>query len=430
MNRQPVLRPDEMGRTGGPASLDDALLLEWIESRVRAGVKPSSLSAYALLAGAAFTGDITVPDEAYGSGWNGSTEAPTKNALWDKIETLPTSSGRQWYYGHGGDGALSISAGTTTIARNMFYSSVTISGTAALRTTNWDIFVSGDTDLSAAPAGAITCGVAADGNNAGGTVGGSAVGIGATQHMLPAASAGGNGANGGTGNGAQGSNAASSTRCMVMSNAGSSGKGGNGASGTGGAARAIGAPGSYYQLTWFSPSTAQIDGATIIVQQCGQGGAGGSSGAGDGTAGGGGGGGGGGGLAVRWITYSLTRGGSTAAGTFDVRGGHGGNGASPAGGNRGGGGGGAGGGGGWFYLLYHSLLGSTASNMIKASGGNGGNGAAGTGTGTSGDGGYGGVAGVVIIQPDDGAPTIYKGTTSVANSGATGGTGESLLVSL
>lgn len=33
-------------------------------------------------------GNITVPDEAYGAGWNGSTEVPTKNAVYDKIETL------------------------------------------------------------------------------------------------------------------------------------------------------------------------------------------------------------------------------------------------------------------------------------------------------------------------------------------------------
>jgi len=32
--------------------------------------------------------DITVPDEVYGSGWNGSLEVPTKNAVYDKIETL------------------------------------------------------------------------------------------------------------------------------------------------------------------------------------------------------------------------------------------------------------------------------------------------------------------------------------------------------
>src|SRR4029079_16913918 len=32
--------------------------------------------------------DVTVPDEAYGIGWNGSLEVPTKNAVYDKIETL------------------------------------------------------------------------------------------------------------------------------------------------------------------------------------------------------------------------------------------------------------------------------------------------------------------------------------------------------
>ncbi|CAL7961512.1 hypothetical protein GAMM_230015 [Gammaproteobacteria bacterium] len=46
------------------------------------------------------TGDVTVADEAYGAGWNGSTEVPTKNALYDKIETL-------------GGGGLTIA--TTTI---------------------------------------------------------------------------------------------------------------------------------------------------------------------------------------------------------------------------------------------------------------------------------------------------------------------------
>ncbi len=37
--------------------------------------------------------DIAVPDEAYGAGWNGSMEVPTKNALYDKIETLGGGSG-------------------------------------------------------------------------------------------------------------------------------------------------------------------------------------------------------------------------------------------------------------------------------------------------------------------------------------------------
>lgn len=40
-----------------------------------------------------FAADVNVPDEAYGAGWNGSLEVPTKNALYDKIETLGGGSG-------------------------------------------------------------------------------------------------------------------------------------------------------------------------------------------------------------------------------------------------------------------------------------------------------------------------------------------------
>lgn len=36
--------------------------------------------------------DLEVADEAYGAGWNGSLEVPTKNAVYDKIETLGASS--------------------------------------------------------------------------------------------------------------------------------------------------------------------------------------------------------------------------------------------------------------------------------------------------------------------------------------------------
>lgn len=43
-------------------------------------------------AGGTFTGDISVPDEAYGSGWNGSVEVPTKNAVYDKVETITTTT--------------------------------------------------------------------------------------------------------------------------------------------------------------------------------------------------------------------------------------------------------------------------------------------------------------------------------------------------
>jgi hypothetical protein len=40
-------------------------------------------------------GNLTVPDEAYGVGWNGSLEVPTKNAIYDKIETISASNNPQ-----------------------------------------------------------------------------------------------------------------------------------------------------------------------------------------------------------------------------------------------------------------------------------------------------------------------------------------------
>jgi hypothetical protein len=67
------------------------------------------------LSGATFTGDISVPDEAYGVGWNGSLEVPTKNAVYDKIQSIPsykTSSSI-------GTGTLDQSAHN----KNLFFSS-------------------------------------------------------------------------------------------------------------------------------------------------------------------------------------------------------------------------------------------------------------------------------------------------------------------
>lgn len=47
-----------------------------------------NLAGVAMLSGATFTGDIIVPADAYGAGWNGSNEAPTKNDVYDKIEAI------------------------------------------------------------------------------------------------------------------------------------------------------------------------------------------------------------------------------------------------------------------------------------------------------------------------------------------------------
>lgn len=43
-----------------------------------------------------FSSDPIIPDEAYGVGWNGSLEPATKNALYDKIETLSAGGLTNW----------------------------------------------------------------------------------------------------------------------------------------------------------------------------------------------------------------------------------------------------------------------------------------------------------------------------------------------
>lgn len=43
--------------------------------------------------GGVASGDISVPDEVYGGGWNGSLEVPTKNAVYDKIESVVAGGG-------------------------------------------------------------------------------------------------------------------------------------------------------------------------------------------------------------------------------------------------------------------------------------------------------------------------------------------------
>jgi hypothetical protein len=48
----------------------------------------SAFDAKVDLAGDTMTGALNVPDQAYGASWNGSTQVPTKNAIYDKIETL------------------------------------------------------------------------------------------------------------------------------------------------------------------------------------------------------------------------------------------------------------------------------------------------------------------------------------------------------
>jgi hypothetical protein len=73
-----------------------------------------------------FSSDPVVPDEVYGVGWNGSLEVPTKNALYDKIETLGTGGGQSTY-----DAIVAPSGGDYT----------TLGAAIAAASAGWRIFV-------------------------------------------------------------------------------------------------------------------------------------------------------------------------------------------------------------------------------------------------------------------------------------------------
>jgi hypothetical protein len=71
--------------------------------------------------------NVTVDDEAYGVAWNGSVEVPTKNALYDKIETL--AARETW---SNGQGAATVAAGATEFG-SLFGGQVTDSTTESAR---------------------------------------------------------------------------------------------------------------------------------------------------------------------------------------------------------------------------------------------------------------------------------------------------------
>lgn len=70
------------------------------------------------ITGTLSAGSLSVPDDAYGAGWDGDTSAPTKNALYDKIETLGTGGS----YDPWGNGSFDIvdelMGATATYANN------------------------------------------------------------------------------------------------------------------------------------------------------------------------------------------------------------------------------------------------------------------------------------------------------------------------
>lgn len=70
----------------------------------------TDLAAKMPTAGGTFSADISVPDEAYGVAWNGSLEVPTKNAVYDKIETVGGGGVTD-----GDKGEITVTSGVWTI---------------------------------------------------------------------------------------------------------------------------------------------------------------------------------------------------------------------------------------------------------------------------------------------------------------------------
>jgi hypothetical protein len=329
------------------------------------------------------------------------------------------------WFGDGSDGNVTISSGTTTLTRNMYYNNLTINGTGSIAAAGYQIFVAGTLDLTAAPAGAIKRTVLSGGNAAGTTAGAAAA-----AHAEVMAGGAGQGLIGktglsGTGNGTAATQAVK-TAAMQGGLSGATHTAGAAGGNTGGAAAA---KPTAVQSAISLAIAAFIFGLPGALAEGGVGGAGGGSGGQSGvnaTSGAGGGGGSGGGvLDIRAKTIS--RGAGTAASALQVIGGDGGKGgdATTTGSNAGGGSGGAGAGGGFIQIIYETLTGVAAVNCIDVSGGKGGDGGAGAGTGAAGAGADGGDGGAFrTINVNTGAIVHQvSAVTGTAGAGTVGGAG-------
>jgi hypothetical protein len=68
-----------------------------------------------------FSSDPLIPDEAYGVGWNGVLEPPTKNAVYDKIEAVVAASGSvsDTAYGAGWNGDTTVAPSKNAVYDEM-----------------------------------------------------------------------------------------------------------------------------------------------------------------------------------------------------------------------------------------------------------------------------------------------------------------------
>lgn len=342
---------------------------------------------------------------------------------WNSLSYQGSAGGTQTNafrsFGDGSDGNVTISFGTTTLTRDMYYNNLTMSGTGVIVTNGYKIFVKSKLDLTAAQAGAIQWN-----GNAGGS--GSLSVAGVAPSTQPGGTVGdimigGTGAAGTTAVGVNGT-----VGPVVTGNGGLGGAGGRGGSGVSGNGSAATNQRNPSNINFVRSSRMNFLYGNLLVSG-GAGGPEGSAGSGDSffsIVGGGSGSGGNGGGVVAIFANIIVKGANTPAGVIQAKGGNGGNGGNGTAtlGGTGGGGGAGGGGGGWIFLCYNFKFGPTITSLLDASGGNGGNGGNGFGTGTGGTAGDAGTGGrITTINIPTGLSVSTLGNqSSTADSAMTG----------
>ena len=281
------------------------------------------------------------------------------------------------WFGDGFDGATTITA-ATSLARDMYWTNLTVSQGIQLTTNGYRVFGTGTLSCQGVigwPGGA---------GGAGGVGGSGTRGTAGTPSTaLVAGELGGNGSGGGGGQGSlNGIGAASGTAGTAAT--GSGGAGGASGSGIAGGTISLRLVQDFdHYLHYMTSST------TLALVQGGAGGGGGGGGNSLSGGGGGGGGGGGAGGGVGRIAFANISIGTV--GSISYAGGAGGAGGAS---NVGSGGfGGGGGGGGFLSLIFTSLV---NSGLISVSGGAGGTGGTSATSGTAGLSGTAGSAGMKI----------------------------------
>ncbi len=222
------------------------------------------------------------------------------------------------YFGNGSDGDVTVTGGTTTLVRDMYYDNLIVTGTGIIVAAGFRIFAR--TSIVIQASGVIH----KDGASATSTTG--ATGFGGSTTVWGGASGGNGGTAGGVAGGA-----------TNYGGGGNGGAGGLGSGGAGGAGGVTVVPAAFYgsigilNHPWYAMHAKYFEASDGTARAISAG-SGGGGGGGDGTAGGGGGAGGG---TVILCTASLTGEGIVRA--------VGGNGFTAPAGDRGGGGGGGGG---------------------------------------------------------------------------------------